>query len=279
MPVAGLEGRPRRWCRATAAGCPAPARRVRQRHRVAGRVRRRDQLLRAGLPVGLLGARGPRDVVRAEPGGLEGDRAGALHQRAFPVGRSRCGWWPWASPSVGATVDRAWSAGALHRALPDRDNRQVTTSADGQPAHTFYDAIGGYPTIAKIVDRFYAGRRHRRGAAAAVPGGGPRPGPGAVHAVPGAVLGRPHDVLRDARPPPAADAARAVRGDPARQGALAAALPRRARRGRPVPRARRAVLGLRHARRPVHGEHASRRPRLRRAPRAPPRSRARARPR
>ena len=34
------------------------------------------------------------------------------------------------------------------------DNRQVTTSADGQ---TFYDAIGGYPTIAKIVDRFYEG--------------------------------------------------------------------------------------------------------------------------
>jgi hemoglobin len=30
----------------------------------------------------------------------------------------------------------------------------VTTSADGQ---TFYDAIGGYPTIAKIVHRFYDG--------------------------------------------------------------------------------------------------------------------------
>src|SRR4051794_8902515 len=34
------------------------------------------------------------------------------------------------------------------------DNSQVTTSAEGQ---TFYDAIGGYPTIAKIVDRFYEG--------------------------------------------------------------------------------------------------------------------------
>ena len=33
----------------------------------------------------------------------------------------------------------------------------MTTSGDGQPEHTFYDAIGGYPTIAKIVDRFYAG--------------------------------------------------------------------------------------------------------------------------
>jgi hemoglobin len=36
----------------------------------------------------------------------------------------------------------------------NRDNRQVSTPSDGQ---TFYDAIGGYPTIAKIVDRFYAG--------------------------------------------------------------------------------------------------------------------------
>jgi hemoglobin len=30
----------------------------------------------------------------------------------------------------------------------------VSTAPDGQ---TFYDAIGGYPTIAKIVDRFYEG--------------------------------------------------------------------------------------------------------------------------
>ena len=33
----------------------------------------------------------------------------------------------------------------------------MTTSADGQQEQTFYDAIGGYPTIAKIVDVFYAG--------------------------------------------------------------------------------------------------------------------------
>src|SRR6476620_7154021 len=40
------------------------------------------------------------------------------------------------------------------------DNGQVTTptpETDGQQAETFYDAIGGYPTIAKIVARFYAG--------------------------------------------------------------------------------------------------------------------------
>ena len=45
---------------------------VGERHREAGRVRRRDELLGAGLAVGLLGARGPRDVVgpdaRTTPG-------------------------------------------------------------------------------------------------------------------------------------------------------------------------------------------------------------------
>jgi hemoglobin len=35
----------------------------------------------------------------------------------------------------------------------------VTTSADGQQEQTFYDAIGGFPVIAKIVARFYAGVR------------------------------------------------------------------------------------------------------------------------
>ena len=88
-------------------------------------------------------------------------------------------------------------------------------SDDGQQRQTFYDAIGGYATIARIVDRFYEGVAERRGAPAALPRGGPRPGRGAVPAVPGAVLGRPDDVLRAARPPAAADAARAVRGDPA----------------------------------------------------------------
>lgn len=31
------------------------------------------------------------------------------------------------------------------------------SDADRRPAQTFYEAIGGYPTIAKIVARFYAG--------------------------------------------------------------------------------------------------------------------------
>jgi hemoglobin len=33
----------------------------------------------------------------------------------------------------------------------------VTTSPNGQHEQTFYDAIGGYPTIARIVEVFYAG--------------------------------------------------------------------------------------------------------------------------
>ena len=33
----------------------------------------------------------------------------------------------------------------------------TTSEAGKQGGETFYDAIGGYPTIAKIVDRFYEG--------------------------------------------------------------------------------------------------------------------------
>ena len=32
-----------------------------------------------------------------------------------------------------------------------------SSQPQGPPAPTFYDAIGGFPTIAKIVDRFYEG--------------------------------------------------------------------------------------------------------------------------
>jgi hemoglobin len=38
-----------------------------------------------------------------------------------------------------------------------RDTGTVTTSASGQQEQTFYDAIGGHPTIARIVEVFYAG--------------------------------------------------------------------------------------------------------------------------
>jgi hemoglobin len=42
---------------------------------------------------------------------------------------------------------------------PLGDNSQVTTSSERQPEPTFYDAVGGYPVIAQIVARFYAGVR------------------------------------------------------------------------------------------------------------------------
>ena len=78
------------------------------------------------------------------------------------------------------------------------------------------------------------GGRQGRGAAPAVPGGGPRPGRGAAAAVPHAVLGRPAHLLRAARPPAAADAARAVRDRPDRARRLAALHASRGRRGGPV---------------------------------------------
>jgi len=38
-----------------------------------------------------------------------------------------------------------------------RDTGRVSTSSSAEPEQTFYDAIGGYDTIARIVARFYAG--------------------------------------------------------------------------------------------------------------------------
>jgi len=37
------------------------------------------------------------------------------------------------------------------------DTGTVSTQSPAEPEQTFYDAIGGYDTIARIVDRFYAG--------------------------------------------------------------------------------------------------------------------------
>lgn len=48
-----------------------------------------------------------------------------------------------------------WFArGVVHDCCRVGDNRQVSTPAE---APSFYDEIGGYPTIAGIVDRFYDG--------------------------------------------------------------------------------------------------------------------------
>ncbi len=58
---------------------------VGERHRVAARVGRGDELLGAGAAVGLLGARRPVDVERAEAGRLERHLPRALEQAAGPV--------------------------------------------------------------------------------------------------------------------------------------------------------------------------------------------------
>ena len=110
-------------------------------------------------------------------------------------------------------------------------------------------------TFRRIVARFYEGVADRPGAPRALPGGGPRPGRGAVPAVPGAVLGRPttysdtrgHPRLRMRHAPFAVTPTAKdhwlthFRAALDEVGADAGA--------------GRAVLGLRHPRRAVHGEH------------------------
>ena len=99
-------------------------------------------------------------------------------------------------------------------------------------------------------------RRGRRpGAAAAVPRGGPRTGRGAVPAVPDAVLGRPRHLLGAARPPAAADAARAVRGRPGRARRLAAAHAPGGRLARAGAGGRGHAVGVPGAGRHLHGQH------------------------
>ena len=73
-------------------GRPGLGQPVGEGHREAGGVCGADELLGAGLPVRLLGAGRPGDVVGPEPGALEGHLAGALEEAALPVrGRCACG--------------------------------------------------------------------------------------------------------------------------------------------------------------------------------------------
>ena len=115
---------------------------------------------------------------------------------------------------------------------------------------TFYEEVGGLETFRTIVGRFYEGVATDDGPATLYPRR-TSAGGGAVPAVPGAVLGRPDGLLRQARPPAAADAHAPSRSRP-RQGALAAALPR-GPRARRLTEQRRAVLGLRDPCGAVHG--------------------------
>ena len=129
-----------------------------------------------------------------------------------------------------------------HRAPPltrrAGGRRPPVPGDNGRGDVTFYDEIGGEETITAIVAAFYRGRGRRRGAAAALPRGGPRPGRGAVPAVPHAVLGRPDDVLRaGAATRGCGCVTRRSRSRPRRR-TMARALPRGARRGRRCRRSR-----------------------------------------
>src|SRR4029453_15093483 len=57
---------------------------MRERHRDARGMRRRDQLFRTGVLVGLFGARAPRDRRVVEYPAVWRDRSGATHEVAFP---------------------------------------------------------------------------------------------------------------------------------------------------------------------------------------------------
>ena len=128
----------------------------------------------------------------------------------------------------GRTSGRRWSprrprpADGRPESARSRPNRRAVRDNDPVTAPaTFYDEIGGHPVFAGIVERFYAAVADRSRAAPAVSGGGPGAGRGAAPDVSRAVLGRPAHLLRPARTPPAADAARAVRDRAARTGRLA----------------------------------------------------------
>ena len=83
-----------------------------------------------------------------------------------------------------------------------------------QPGYTdnFYDAVGGHETFVKLIDVFYDGVATDPLLRPMYPeedlGAGQAPLPD----VPGAVLGRAHDVRRGTRAPAAADAPHAVPG-------------------------------------------------------------------
>ena len=123
-------------------------------------------------------------------------------------------------------------------------SRGMSESSRSLPsARTFYDEVGGAPTFRALVDALLRRGPHRPGAARRCTRRttGPAPRPGC--AVPRAVLGRSDDLLRGARPPAAAHAARAVRDRPGRARRLAAPHARRGRLPGPRRRAGRRALG------------------------------------
>ena len=122
---------------------------VGERHGEARGVRGGDELLGAGLAIGLLGTRGPGHVERAETRGVEGGLAGALEEAAFPVGGRGASSSHARSLPRAPQVPRSWSPprGHVSECSPVRQDGPVT----------FYDEIGGEETFRRIVARFYEG--------------------------------------------------------------------------------------------------------------------------
>ena len=205
---------------------------VRQRHREAGRVRGGDELLGAGDAVGLLGAGRPADVVRRRSR------------------RSRARRWPLPSESEPSQ----WALAVRVVAMRSPSCSYVGRRASGQPSCS----------SDTMTDVRYSGggahllRRGRRRGDVPAPGApllrraSPttrscgrctrrRTSTGAEERLRMFLVqywGGPRTYQRAARPPAAADAARAVPDRPARAGRLAAPHARGRRRARAARRGR-----------------------------------------
>jgi small conductance mechanosensitive channel len=125
---------------------------------------------------------------------------------------------------------------------------------------SFYDEVGGHATFRRLVEVFYR-EVARSGTEADVPGGGSRPGRGTPPDVPGAVLGRTHDLRRATRTPAAADAAHAVPRRSRRPRPLAALHAHGGGRRRALAHPRGDPVGLPRTRRACDGEHVRTEPR------------------
>ena len=88
---------------------------------------------------------------------------------------------------------------------------------------SFYEAVGGEESFRRLIHLFYQGVAADPELRAVYPAQGSRPSRGTPAAVPDPVLGRPGHLQRAARPPAAADAARALRHRRGRARRLAAA--------------------------------------------------------
>ena len=163
----------------------------------------------------------------------------------------------WPAPSN--RLPSQWVVALRVVAMP-RESWQTDAARQNGRVSTFYDEIGGYETIRRIVARFYEGVATDPVLRPLYPEEDLGPAEERFRLFLVQYWGGPttysdtrgHPRLRMRHAPFAVT--------PSGQGALAHPLPRRPRRGsRADPGAGRAVLGLRHPRRAVHGEHLRRR--------------------